>query len=70
MLNLIPLSPSIFPLDQRTELKCANKECGTSFMFCDAIVWNYHDGSRSNNNGFCSHTCALDCMQPSALPRA
>lgn len=67
---IVNLSPAVFPLDQRTPLTCASTACTKQIMFCEAIVWNWHDGTKSMNAGFCSNACALDSMATEGMPRA
>lgn len=69
MLAFTNLSPVVFPLDQRTPLKCANVSCEKTVLFCEAIVWHWHD-TKPNNAGFCGHQCALDAMNYAAMGRA
>ena len=69
MLDFTNLSPAVFPLDQRTPLKCANVTCETTFLFCEAVIWNWTD-TKVNNAGFCSHEHALDAMNHQAMGRA
>lgn len=69
MLAFTNLSPGAFPLPQNTKLKCANMSCEKQMLFCEAIVWHWHD-SKPNNAGFCDHVCALDAMNFAAMGRA
>ena len=70
MIAFTNLSPAVFPLDQRTPLKCVNGDCNKQIMFCEAVIFNWHDGAKHNNAGFCTNVCALTCMTPPTMARA
>ena len=69
MLAFINLSPGVFPLPQNTKLKCANVSCEKQTLFCETVVWYWHD-VKPNNAGFCGHQCALDAMNTVAMASA
>lgn len=69
-LGLVCLPPSVFPLDQRTRLTCAANQCVTPVLFCDAVIFNWVDGQKFVNAGFCSHACALNSISTTNMPRA
>ncbi len=69
MLAFTNFQPGIFPIDQRMRMQCANVSCEKVFLFCEAVIWNWHD-TKANNAGFCGHQCALDAMNYAAMGRA
>lgn len=69
-IGLVHLSPSVFPLDQKTRLKCAAPQCEKPILFCDTVIFNWVDGQKFANAGFCCYACALTSMSTINMPRA
>jgi hypothetical protein len=70
VLNFTHFDPGIFPLSQNTPLKCANGSCDKPMLFCEAVIFNWHDGKQHHNAGFCTSACALTCMNPATMAKA
>lgn len=69
-IGLVHLSPLVFPLDQKTRLKCAANGCEKPMLFCESVIFNWVDGQKFANAGFCCYACALTSMSTENMPMA